>query len=81
MEDERKHCDIRPVTKWEGRYGAEACIASPDFHSIARITENLAIVQKKRTEVEITKPIYIGLSILDISKILMYDFHYNKMKQ
>lgn len=81
IQNVRKQRDIRPVTVWEGRYGAEACIASPDFHSMVEINENFAIIHKKRTEIEIRKRIYIGASILDISKTLMYDFHYSKMKK
>ena len=34
----------------------------------------------KRTKVKMNKPIYLGLSILDISKILMYEFWYSYMK-
>lgn len=81
IQNQRKEKDIRAVTVWDSRYGAEACIASPDFHSIAEINENHAIIQKKRTEIEIRRPIYIGAAILDISKTLMYDFHYSKMKR
>ena len=81
MENSRKHVNIRAVNQWSGRYGAEACIASPDFHSIARIGDDMAIIQMKVTTVKIEKPIYVGLSVLDISKTLMYDFHYNKMKK
>ena len=34
----------------------------------------------KKTEIVFNKPIYIGMSILDTSKICMYDFYYNVMK-
>jgi len=81
MENQRNHLDIRAVTYWDGRYGPESCIASPDFHSVVELAENFAVVQKRRTEIKIEKPIYIGLSILDISKTLKYDFHYSKMKE
>merc|ERR1711942_226804 len=43
--------------------------------------ENLAAFQLKRSTVELNKPRYIGMCILDISKIVMYDFHYNYMME
>ena len=44
------------------------------------ISENLSITEMKRTKVKMNKPIYLGLSILEISKILMYEFWYDYMK-
>ena len=44
------------------------------------ISEDLSIIEMKRTKVKMNKPIYLGLSILDISKILMYEFWYDYMK-
>ena len=44
------------------------------------ISEDLSIVEMNKTRVKINKPIYLGLSILDISKILMYEFWYDYMK-
>ncbi|XP_051168850.1 uncharacterized protein LOC127286461 [Leptopilina boulardi] len=80
MENVRKHVDVKLVTKWEGRYGAEALISKPNFHTRAIFNDNLIAVELTKTEVYMNKPIYIGLSVLDISKTLMYDFHYNYMK-
>ena len=44
------------------------------------ISENLSIIEMKKIKVRMNKPIYLGLSILEISKILMYEFWYDYMK-
>ena len=44
------------------------------------ISEDLSIIEMKRTKVKMNKPIYLGLSILKVSKILMYEFWYDYMK-
>ena len=44
------------------------------------ITEDLSIIEMNKTKVKMNKPIYLGLSLLDISKILMYEFWYDYMK-
>ena len=44
------------------------------------ISEDLPIIEMNKTRVKMNKPIYLGLSILDISKILMYEFWYDYMK-
>ncbi|XP_025073176.1 uncharacterized protein LOC112552344, partial [Pogonomyrmex barbatus] len=41
MENVRDHVDVRLVTRWDGRYGAEALIAKPNFHSRSVFDENL----------------------------------------
>ncbi|XP_051157441.1 uncharacterized protein LOC127279246 [Leptopilina boulardi] len=79
MENVRKHVDIKLVTKWEGRYGAEALIAKPNFHSRAIFNENLVAVELRKMEVLMNKPLYVGLTVLDVSKTLIYDFHYDYM--
>ena len=43
-------------------------------------SENLSIIEMNKTRVKMNKPIYLGLSILDISKTLMYEFWYDYMK-
>ena len=44
------------------------------------ISEDLSIIEMNKTKVKMNKPIYLGLSILDISKILMHEFWYDYMK-
>ena len=77
MENARKHRDIKLVTTDEKR---SKLVSEPNYHTINCISENLSIIEMKRTKVKINKPIYLGLSILESSKILMYEFWYDYMK-
>ena len=51
-----------------------------NFDRINIFTENLVAVHMRKTTINLNKPIYLGMSILDISKTLMYNFHYNYIK-
>ena len=55
-------------------------VSEPNYHTMNYILENLSIIEMNKTKVKMNKPIYLGLSILDISKILMYEFWYDYMK-
>lgn len=79
MENVRKHSIVKLVTHWEGRYGAEALIAKPNFKSSAIFDDDLVAIELNKTEVYFNKPIYVGMCILDISKLKLYDFHYSYM--
>jgi len=75
MENVRNHVDVKLLTKWDGRYGAEAIIAKPNFNSRSVFSENLVVVELRILEVKFNKPIYVGMCILDISKTCLYEFH------
>ena len=77
MENMRKHRDIKLVTTDKKR---SKLVAEPNYHTINLISEDLSIIEMKKTKVKMNKPIYLGLSILEISKILMYEFWYDYMK-
>ena len=77
MENIRKHRDIKLVTTDKKR---SKLVSEPNYHTIDLISEDLSIIEMKKTKVKMNKPIYLGLSILEISKILMYEFWYNYMK-
>ena len=55
-------------------------VSEPNYHTINLISEDLSIIEMKKTKVKMNKPIYLGLSILEISKTLMYEFWYDYMK-
>ena len=77
MENVRKHRDIKLVTTDKKR---SKLVSEPNYHTINLISEDLSIIEMKKTKVKMNKPIYLGLSILEISKILMYKFWYEYMK-
>ena len=71
MENIRKHRDIKSVTMDKKR---NKLVSEPNYHTINYISEDLSIIEMNKTRVKMNKPTYLGLSILDISKILMYEF-------
>ncbi|XP_063538051.1 uncharacterized protein LOC134747347 [Cydia strobilella] len=84
MENIEKRVDVYLLSQWESKdhiKGIESYIARPEFHSISIFSESLAAVQLKKTSLLYNKPIYLGFCILDLSKTLMYDFHYGYMQQ
>lgn len=74
MKDVRKRRDI--VSKWDGRYAAKVLIAKPNFKGMTTLGEDLALIEMAKAEVKMNKPIYVGMSVLDISKIRLFKFHY-----
>ena len=77
MENITKHREIKLVTTDKKR---SKLVSEPNYHTINLISEDLSITEMKKTKVKMNKPIYLGLSILEISKILMYEFWYDYMK-
>ena len=59
---------------------AQKLTANPNFDRCTIFDKNLIAVNMKKTELYFNKPVYLGVSILDLSKSLMYDFHYNYIK-
>ena len=67
MENIRKHRDIKLVTTDKKR---SKLVSEPNYHTTNLISEDLSITEMKKTKVKMNKPIYLGLSILQISKII-----------
>ena len=77
MENVRKHRDIKLVKTDKKR---NKLVSESNFHTMKLIDNNLAIIEMRKVKVKMNKPIYLGLSILDISKITMYEFWYDYVK-
>ena len=77
MENVRNHRDIKIVTMDKRR---SILASEPNYHSTKYISKDLLIMEMKKTEVKMNKPIYLGQAILDFSKTLMYEFWYDYIK-
>ena len=77
MENIRNRIDVRLVTEEKE---LEKLVKKPNFDRTNIFTKDLVAVHMKKTTIRLHKPIYLGMSILDLSKTLMYDFHYNYIK-
>ena len=78
MKNVRKHRDIKLVKTDCKR---NKLVFEPNHHTMKLIEENLSITEMKKVKVKMNKPIYLGLSILAISKTTMYEFWYDYMKR
>ena len=78
MENIRKRVDVKLVND---REKSEKLVAKPNFKHCNIFSENLISLHMKRTELTYNKPVYLGMSILDLGKTLMYEFYYNFIKQ
>lgn len=84
MENIEKRVNVKLITHWDNKgkvLGAQSLVVKPEFHSLCIFSENLVAIQLHKTKLYYNKPIYLGFCVLDISKTLMYDFHYNYMKK
>ena len=77
MENVRKYRDIKLVKTDKKR---NKLVSAPNFHTMKLIDKNLAIIEMKKVKVKINKPIYLGMIILDLSKISMYHYWYDYIK-
>ena len=78
MENIRNRVNVKLVNTEEK---LKKLIAKPNLKGPPKIfSENLISVHMKKTSLTMIKPVYLGMCILDLSKTIMYDFHYNYIK-
>ena len=56
------------------------CIKKPSFVSQKIFSKNFVAIHEIKPILALNKPIYVGFNILDLSKLLMYEFHYKYIK-
>ena len=77
MKNVRKHRVIKLVTADKRR---NQLLSEPNYHTTRWFSESLLATEMKKIKVNMKKPVYLGLSILEISKTLMYQFWYDYVK-
>ena len=77
MESLRKRINVKLVTK---QIQAERYIANPAFESFKIINPDLAMIKSRVTKILWDKPSYVGYCVLELSKLLMYQFHYEYIR-
>jgi len=77
MENVRNHIDFELVSTQER---IQKCINNPNYKGCHIINEELAGVENIKMKLKLDKPIYLGMSILDLSKVHMYSFYYDVLK-
>ena len=71
MENVRRHTDIKLLKTKEKRI---KLVSEPNYHMTEHFSKNSLAIEMKKTKVKMNKPVSLGMSILDISKILIYEF-------
>ena len=77
MEDVRKHRNIKLLTTERRR---KYLVSDPNYYTTKIFAENLLAIEMKKAKIIMNNPVYLCLSILDISKTVMYEFLYGYIK-
>ena len=77
MENIRNRVDIKLINTVKK---ARILTAKPNFNHCTIFSRRLCAIDMKKKSLLFDKPVYVGMCILDLSKTLMYDFHYNYVK-
>ncbi|KAK3784623.1 hypothetical protein RRG08_003431 [Elysia crispata] len=78
MENLRKRVDVKLVRSHE-EDKLRRLLASPSFARANIFDDDLAAVEVHKSRLVLSRPVYVGMSILDLSKTLMYEFYYNQL--
>ena len=73
----RNRGDIKLVTSDKR---IKRLVSEPNYHSHKNFSDHLMAIEIKMTRIKMNKPLYLGASILDISKTLTYEFWYDYLK-
>ena len=77
LENFRKHRNIKLVTTERKNI---YLVSEPNYHTTKFFTKNVLAIEMSKTQTLMNKPVYLGLSILDVSKILMWNNLFRKKK-
>ena len=77
MENIRNRVNINLVNN---KKRAKKLSVKPNFYHCNILSEDLVAIHMKKTKLVFNKPVYLGMCILDLSKTLMYHFHYTYIK-
>ena len=73
MENVRKHRNIKHQIATTKRR-RNNLVSEPSYHTAKFFTENLSVIKTRKTGILMSKPVYIGLSILNVNKTVTYEF-------
>ena len=74
----REHKDIQLKKQTEGRRNYLA--SKPNYHTTIFFSENLSAIEMRKFQIVMNKPFSLELLILQLSKIVMYEFWYDYVK-
>ena len=78
LQNNRMHVDIRLVTSWKQ---AQKLIAKPNFHRCVVLDDKLVVIQLNKSKVVLKHPLYVGFTVLELAKIVVFEFHYDFVKK
>ena len=78
MENVKQFRDIKPLTTERRR---TYLVSEPDYHTTKFFKENMLAIEIKKAHILINMSVYLGSSILDLSKTVMYEFWHEKKRK